>query len=64
MAFIERNGVKERVNISNVETLTIKKKKNEIIVDSDLYNKDETYSKHIDNTLMSVFTSIGESYNN
>lgn len=50
-------------NHQGIET-TEKKKKDcfEILVESEKYNNDEHYSKHINDTLMGVFKSIGSSY--
>lgn len=53
----------KRIDIATGEEIVVTERKGELIVNSDKYNNDETYSKKIDETLISLFTAIGDSYN-
>lgn len=55
---LDKNGNKKRTNISNGETITIKEKKGEIIVDSDLFNNNKIYSEKINEQLIQMFKGL------
>lgn len=52
--YLEKNGIKTRVNLVTGETVEVVKNGNEIVVNSDLYNNDPIYASGVNEILKQI----------